>query len=76
MKIIRVEEVMQRVQLSRSTIWRLEKAGKFPTRVRIGEKAMGWLEADIEQWLLACPRGTTTQPAMTGGDAVYKRVKR
>lgn len=51
MKIIRYPEVKNRVTLSRSQIWRLEKAGKFPKRIRISENSIGWDEAEIEAWL-------------------------
>jgi prophage regulatory protein len=54
-RIIRIDEVMERVQLSRSTIWRLEKAGKFPVRKRLGTKAMGWSEEDIDMWIKTRP---------------------
>ena len=56
-RIIRIEEVMARVQLSRSTIWRMERNRQFPQRVRLGTKAMGWAEEDIEAWLAERPRG-------------------
>lgn len=59
MKIMRMEEVIQRVQLSRTTIWRMERQGLFPSRIRIGAKAVGWLEEDIQLWLGKRPRGMT-----------------
>lgn len=57
-KIIRVEQVIELVQLSRTTIWRMERENQFPQRVRLGTKAMGWKEAEIESWLAQRPRGT------------------
>lgn len=57
MKIIRIEEVIDRVQLSRSTIWRMESAGHFPERIRHGRKAMGWSLDEIEEWISTRPRG-------------------
>ncbi len=50
-RILRVQEVQQVVGLSRSTIWRLEGKGKFPTRVPLGASSIGWLKSDIETWI-------------------------
>jgi len=30
---------------------RLEKAGKFPRRVKLGPNRVGWLEGDIRKWV-------------------------
>jgi prophage regulatory protein len=37
--------------LSRSTRWRLERAGKFPRRESLSSNAVGWRRAAIRQWL-------------------------
>ena len=47
------QTVSEMVPLSRSQIWRLEKAGKFPRRIQISDNSVGWDEADIEEWLQA-----------------------
>ena len=49
--IIRWPKVHSATGLSRSTIWRLEKAGAFPSRRQLSSNAVGWLEAEIEQWM-------------------------
>lgn len=36
---------------SRSTIWRLEKAGKFPKSVRITSRLTVWDAAEVRAWL-------------------------
>lgn len=33
--------------LSDTTIWRLEKAGKFPKRIQISPRRVGWLESGV-----------------------------
>jgi prophage regulatory protein len=30
---------------------RLEKLGRFPRRIRVGENRVGWIEAEIDQYL-------------------------
>ena len=36
---------------SRSTVWCLAKSGDFPKPLRLGQKAIGWRRADVEDWL-------------------------
>ncbi len=50
-RIIRKPELLTRLGLSDATIWRLEKSGKFPGRLRLGGHACGWLESEITGWL-------------------------
>ncbi len=33
-------------------IRRLEKQGKFPKRVRLGPNRVGWLEHEIDEWIV------------------------
>ena len=51
MKVIRFPELKSRVGYSRMHIFRLEKAGKFPRPVPLGEKSVGWLESEIQNWI-------------------------
>src|SRR5436309_15621192 len=37
--------------LSRSTRWRLERAGRFPKRRRLSSGAIGWLRSELSQWV-------------------------
>jgi predicted DNA-binding transcriptional regulator AlpA len=48
---IRVKELMQLLQLSRSTIWRMEKKGILPPKVTISERTIGWYRKDIEAFI-------------------------
>ena len=43
------------VSLSRATIWRKVKDGKFPQPVRIGVRGIRWRRADIDQWIASLP---------------------
>jgi prophage regulatory protein len=55
MSILRKSEVSQMVGLSTVTIWRLEKAGNFPSRVQLGPRCVGWKEEEIDQWIESRP---------------------
>ena len=52
-KILREREVHERTSLSRTTRWRMEQEGKFPLRRQISERRVGWLESEIDDWVLA-----------------------
>lgn len=47
------------INLSSSTIRRLEEAGQFPKRVRIGAHSVAWLASEIHEHIakLAAARG-------------------
>ncbi|HJN61625.1 MAG TPA: AlpA family phage regulatory protein, partial [Alphaproteobacteria bacterium] len=49
--ILRWREVAPIIGCSRMTIARMEKAGTFPQRIRIGNGSVGWLEHEVEAWL-------------------------
>ena len=49
--LLRMTQVKARTGLSRSTIYQRIKAGDFPGQVALGPRAVGWLEAEIEQWI-------------------------
>lgn len=49
-KWIRIKEVMSLTSLSRPTIYRLMKSGKFPKSVTIGSKTIAWRESDLIAW--------------------------
>ena len=53
MKILRKPEVVARVGYSGMHIWRLEKAGSFPRRIKLGPNSCGWIEEEIDNWIRA-----------------------
>ncbi len=56
LRFIRLQTVRDRTGLSRSTIWRLERRGDFPKHRRISLNAVGWLEAEVDEWVLSRER--------------------
>jgi predicted DNA-binding transcriptional regulator AlpA len=50
-QVLRAREVCRRTGLSRTTIWRLERRGAFPPRRQLSSIAVGWIEAEIEDWI-------------------------
>jgi prophage regulatory protein len=49
--ILRKSEVLSRVKLCYQTIWRKEKLGKFPARIKLGDRAVGWYSDEIDKWI-------------------------
>ena len=45
-----VEAVAERFGVSKNTIWRWVREGKFPAPVKLGENCTRWRIADITAW--------------------------
>jgi prophage regulatory protein len=52
MKLLSKKEVREKVLYSPAHIARLEAAGLFPKRVRLGVGRVGWVDKEVEDWLL------------------------
>lgn len=51
MKYLRTRDVLKLLNISRSTLFRLEKKGLFPKRIKIGDRAIGWIEKEVSEWM-------------------------
>ena len=50
-RFLKLKEVMNITGIARSTIYFWMKQRLFPTPIKLGERSIGWLEADIESWM-------------------------
>jgi prophage regulatory protein len=50
-RFMRSHELSVAIPYSPNHIRRLELAGLFPKRVQIGANRVGWVRAEVEQWL-------------------------
>jgi prophage regulatory protein len=50
-RIIRERALRNITQLSRTTRWRLERQNQFPKETKLSERAVGWSEDEVMQWL-------------------------
>lgn len=50
-RVIRKPELFSKIGLSDATIWRLERAGRFPRRIQLGGNSVGWFIDEIDLWL-------------------------
>ena len=51
MRILTKRQLKELVLYSPQHIARMEKAGLFPKRVQLGPNRVGWVEAEILDWL-------------------------
>lgn len=63
-RIVRRKQLLELIGVSSTTQWRMEKAGQFPARVKIGKGLVGWHLVEVEKWLegrervLRCSQGS------------------
>lgn len=50
-QLIDKKELTKLVKYSSQHIARLEKAGQFPKRLRLGQNRVAWLLAEVEDWI-------------------------
>ena len=52
-KFLMLPQVQEIVPYSSSQIWRLERLGLFPGRIRLGGNRVAWLESEVNGWIEA-----------------------
>jgi prophage regulatory protein len=52
--ILRLDAVMRVTGLGRSSIYNKVAEETFPKPIKLGPRAVGWLESEIEAWQRAC----------------------
>ncbi len=50
-RFLRLDTVLARTGLSRSTLYRKVDAGTFPKQVRIAQRCVGWRESAVTDWM-------------------------
>ena len=50
-RILRLPGVQARTGLSRSSIYLRISQGRFPKPISLGERAVGWVESEVNEWL-------------------------
>ena len=50
-KFIMLPQVREIVPYSASHLWRLERAGQFPKRVRLGGNRVAWVQSEVSAWV-------------------------
>jgi prophage regulatory protein len=60
-RIIRPKVTSERIGYSLTQLWRLERDGKFPRRVRLSPHAVGHFEDEVDDWIRNRVRGAGRQ---------------
>ncbi len=55
-RILRRSQVEEQIGLSRSSIYQMMSDGEFPLPIKLGRRAVGWLETDVHEWLASRQR--------------------
>ncbi len=50
-QMLKLPDVSQITRLSRSSIYSFIQKGEFPAPVKIGNKAVAWLDHEIHAWI-------------------------
>jgi len=50
-QIEKIDSVMKRTSLGRSTIYLYISQGKFPAQIILGSRSVGWLSSSIDDWI-------------------------
>jgi prophage regulatory protein len=55
-RVLRLNAVKAKTGKSTSGIYADMASGKFPKPIPVGERAVGWLESEIDTWIETCLR--------------------
>jgi len=71
-RLITLDEVIDRVPYSKVHIYRLMEQGVFPRAVPVGTQRVAWVEKEIDDWIATRIRDRETN--IFGDDAVARKA--
>lgn len=54
--VLRMPALKARIGLGKTEIYNLVRDGELPAPIKLGPRASGWLESEIDAWILSRPR--------------------
>ena len=54
LKVLRLDKVKQKTGYGRTSIYNRMSEGTFPKSISLGARAVGWLEHEIDAWIMEC----------------------
>ena len=63
LRIIRPRDLKQKLGVSHATLWRWGRTEGFPAKVQLGPNAVGWIEEEIDDWILSQKVSRPRSPA-------------
>ena len=67
LRLLTMEQICEFTTYTPQHIYRLERSGQFPVRLRMGGNRVAWLQTEFEVWFANRPRG---RPSNKNVDAV------
>ena len=61
--LLKLNDVLNLCQLSKSTLYRMIRAGDFPEPVALNKRAVAWKTEEIEAWIDGLPRASERDSA-------------
>ena len=61
-RMLRLSQVVERTGLGKTTIYELQKQGRFPRSVNLTGHCARWIEAEVETWLTYHPQARFLAP--------------
>ena len=62
-RLLTLRDVTAATALSRSAVYALMAESRFPKPIRIGSRAVRWLEQEVRDFIASRPRGGSERPA-------------
>ena len=66
LKLISIEDLEREFGLSRSTVFRLEKDGRFPKRIKLSDRKAVWQEEAINEWIIDLIKSSESEENSNG----------
>ena len=64
MKALKIKDVVEKVSLGQSTIYKMVAGGDFPRPFQIAPNRVAWVESEVDDWL------TERASQRTGGQGI------
>ena len=61
-RLLTLRDVLNITALSRSSVYALMAESRFPKPLRVGSRAVRWVEQEVLDFIASCPRGGTERP--------------
>ena len=55
LKLLDLKATCEKTNLSRSMLWKTRKSDDFPKPRQITPKRIGWIESEIDDWIMSRP---------------------
>ncbi len=62
LRVLTIDKVCELTTYTAQHIYRLERAGKFPNRLRLGSNRVAWKLSEIETWFAERPKARPETP--------------